>query len=80
MHELSLCQNIIKIIMDQAHKHQKKRVLRINIEIGDLSAVDVNALTFWFEVVVKGTLAEHAKLHMIKVRGNELMIKSMEAE
>jgi hydrogenase nickel incorporation protein HypA/HybF len=80
MHELSLCQNIIKLIKEQADKHQKKRVLTINIEVGDLAAVDFNALTFWFDVIVKGTLAEKAQLNLIKVEGNELIIKSMEAE
>lgn len=80
MHELSLCQNILKIVKEQANEHQKKQVVRINIEIGDLSAVDFNALTFWFNVIVKGTVAENAKLDIIKVKGRELIIKSMEAE
>ena len=80
MHELSLCQNILKIVKEQANEHQKKQVVRINIEIGDLLVVDFNALTFWFNVIVKGTVAENAKLDIIKVKGRELIIKSMEAE
>ncbi|RDI43419.1 hydrogenase maturation nickel metallochaperone HypA/HybF [Aquicella lusitana] len=80
MHELSLCRNIIKIVQDHAERHQKKRVFKITILIGDLLAVDCKALAFWFNVVAQGTVAEDAKLDMINVIGTELVVKSMEAE
>lgn len=80
MHELSLCHNIIQILKEQANILGKKRVLIIHMEVGELSVVDCNALTFWFDVISKGTLAENAKLNLITVKGNSLIIKSMEAK
>lgn len=80
MHELTLCQNILKTIKATALTHQKQRVHSITLEIGDAFMVDTDALKFWFPIVSKNTLAEGAKLNMIQATGTDMMIKSMEAE
>ena len=72
MHELSLSQNVIGIIEEQAVLQDFDCVLKVRIEIGALSCVEPEALIFCFEAVTRGTLAEGARLEILKVPGQAL--------
>jgi len=62
MHELSIAQEIIRIVTDQQKQHQFKSVEIIKIKAGGLSGIDPHALEFAFSVVAEGTCAENAQL------------------
>ena len=62
MHEMSLAQGVIDIILDQAIAQKFDRVKRVVLEVGALSCVDPHALEFGFDAVANGTLAEGAEL------------------
>lgn len=72
MHELTLCQRIMSIINEYSRGKNYHRVKKIVLEIGQLAAVDEEALRFGFDVVAKGTLAEGAILDVIEIEGQAI--------
>ena len=67
MHELSLCQNMLEIVENQCHQHNINQVTDLWLEIGALSCVEPEALSFCFEISAKGTALENCSLHFIHV-------------
>ena len=72
MHELSLCRTIIDIINDHVSSKQNHRVTKVSVEVGQLIAVDPEALRFSFDIVTKGTIAEKAVLDIVEVEGQAI--------
>ena len=62
MHEVSIAQGLLKILHDETNKHGVSRVTRVHVRIGELSTIVPDALTFAFEVVSEGTVAQGAEL------------------
>jgi hydrogenase nickel incorporation protein HypA/HybF len=60
MHELSLMRSMVGLIEESARRERFARVLRISLEVGALCNVEPEALTFCFDLVARGTLAERA--------------------
>jgi hydrogenase nickel incorporation protein HypA/HybF len=69
MHEMSLCENLLQILEQQALPQQYSKVKTVCLEIGVLSSIEIEALRFSFDLVVHGSLAEGAKLEIIAVPG-----------
>jgi len=65
MHEMSLCENILEILTEQAKEQAFSKVDLVRLEVGPLSGVEVDALRFGFDVVMRGSLAEEAKLEIV---------------
>jgi hydrogenase nickel incorporation protein HypA/HybF len=65
MHEMSLCQGVVRILEEQAAAHDYKRVRTVRLEIGPLATIEPEALKFCFDAAARGTLAENAKLDII---------------
>ena len=72
MHEMSLCEGIRGVIEDQARQHSFSSVRRIRLEIGRFAGVEKAALSFAFDVVMRGSVAEGARLEMIDLPGRAL--------
>ena len=68
MHELSVAQNIIEIVKENAEKLQAKTVTEVELDIGTISGVVKENLEFAMEVAVKNTILEGAiiKIHVIQ--------------
>lgn len=62
MHEMGIVQSIIDILEEQARLHNAKRVVRVSLEFGALTAVMPSAIDFAFEVLSKGGIADGAKV------------------
>lgn len=69
MHEMSLAEGVRGIVEDAARAHGDRRVGAVVLEIGELAAVEVEALTFCLEVVLRGTVAEGARIDIEAVPG-----------
>jgi len=69
MHEMSLCESVLQILEESAHKQEFSSVKRVWLEIGMLSCVEPEAMRFSFDAVMKGTLADGAKLELLRVPG-----------
>lgn len=65
MHEMSLCESILGILNEQAEKETFSRVDRVCLEVGPLSGVETDALRFGFDVVMRGSIAEEARLEIV---------------
>ncbi len=66
MHELGITQNIVSIVKEHA---KDKKVERVLLEIGKLSAIMPDAVHFCFDVCSQGTILEKAKLEIIETPG-----------
>jgi hydrogenase nickel incorporation protein HypA/HybF len=66
MHEMSITQGIIELCLEHANG---KRVLSLDVEIGELSSMVPEAIEFCFEACSQDTLLEGAKLNIIRVPG-----------
>jgi hydrogenase nickel incorporation protein HypA/HybF len=62
VHELSIAQNVLDIVLEEGRKHEIKQVLVIKLQIGALAAVVPDALTFCFEMLSQNTMAAGASL------------------
>ncbi len=67
MHELSIANSLIDIATEHADAHGADRIDAITLCIGALSCVHTSALTFSFELIAKGTIAEGARLEFKKL-------------
>jgi len=67
MHELTLCQNILRIIEEHAERDGFSRVRRVCLDVGVLAAVEPEAMRFGFEVASRGSVAEGAELEISHV-------------
>ena len=69
MHEMSLCEGILQVLEDQAESQDFTVVKKVWLEIGALSGVELDAMRFSFDAVMRGSLADRAKLEIIETPG-----------
>lgn len=69
MHEMSLAEGILQIVEDAAGKQNFKKVTEVRLEIGALSGVEPEALTFCLDVVFRGSVAEGARVELERLPG-----------
>jgi hydrogenase nickel incorporation protein HypA/HybF len=65
MHEMALCESIRCTLEEQSRLQHFSRVARVSLEVGRLSGVEVEALRFGFDVVMRGSVAEGARLEIV---------------
>ena len=69
MHEMSLAESVLQLIEDAAKREGFTQVKSVSLEIGRLAAVEPEALSFCFDAVTRGSVAEGAALEIIDVPG-----------
>lgn len=69
MHEMALCEGVLKILEEEAVRQRFERVKAVRLEIGQLSHVEPEAMRFCFEAVTRGTLADGASLEILRPAG-----------
>ena len=67
MHEMSIATHLLGIVRRAARDARATQVLRVEVSIGRLRAVEPTSLAFCFEVLCEGTLAEEAELILHEV-------------
>ena len=67
MHELSLAIQIVEMATEETTKAGSNTIMEIELEVGTLAGVDVEALTFAMESAVIGSLAENARVNIIQI-------------
>ncbi|NMG31813.1 hydrogenase maturation nickel metallochaperone HypA [Aromatoleum evansii] len=69
MHEMSLAESVRGIVEDAAGAQGAQRVKTVVLEIGELSSVEVEALRFCLDVVLRDSLADGAAIEIEAVPG-----------
>ncbi|MGC6359660.1 hydrogenase maturation nickel metallochaperone HypA [Bisgaard Taxon 45] len=67
MHEMSLCESIMRIIEKEGTRNQISQITDLWLELGTFSCVEKSSLQFCFEIMCRGTIAENCRLHIIDV-------------
>jgi hydrogenase nickel incorporation protein HypA/HybF len=64
MHELSIACSLVKAAIHEAERHGVTRVVKVDVVLGALSGVEMEALMFCFPAVARGTVCEGAGLRV----------------
>jgi hydrogenase nickel incorporation protein HypA/HybF len=94
MHEMSIAQSILDIILQESGNHKVTRVLSVALKVGELSAVETESLRFCVQVtcrcqdcgsnftvqelVFNCPSCQGVRVEMLS--GRELSVESFEAE
>ncbi len=62
MHELSIIQSILSIVLEKAEGAQASKITKINLTIGELSGIVDDCVQFYFDILSKDTIAAEASL------------------
>jgi len=65
MHEMALCESLLESLRDAAREHGFARITKVRLAVGAFAGVEVEALRFGFDVVMRGSLAESAELEIL---------------
>lgn len=69
MHEFSIAMDIVDIATTHAERENATTVTEVEIEVGELSGIVLDALEFALESAVKGTVLEGAERKIISIPG-----------
>jgi hydrogenase nickel incorporation protein HypA/HybF len=69
MHEMSIAESVLAIVEETARREGIHAVRAVRLEIGQLAAVETRSLRFCFESVVRGSVAEGARLEIDETPG-----------
>jgi hydrogenase nickel incorporation protein HypA/HybF len=70
MHEFSISHEIVQAVLTSVKENKVKKVLSVQLEIGEMALLNVEQVTFWIHELFKRTEAEGAKVKVkvIKAR------------
>ena len=68
MHELPITQHIIKIAEKHCRDNNGKRVVKVNLVIGDYSGYVGDSVQMYFDIIGEGTLCEGAVVETVCLR------------
>ena len=64
MHEFSMTAQIVENVIQEAKKHNAKRVLEVHLAIGKLTFLGIEQVRFSYDALVRGTMMEGSKLYI----------------
>lgn len=62
MHELPVTESVLRIVLNHAQRARARRVVRVNLVLGELSSILGDSVQFYWDLIAEGTLAEGAQL------------------
>jgi hydrogenase nickel incorporation protein HypA/HybF len=69
MHEFSIAHNIIEIVEDTARQNNLTHVEEVELDIGELSGIDIPALETALECLIPQSFIEGANFKINRIRG-----------
>jgi len=69
MHEFSMTTQIVENVLQEAEKHNAKKVIEVHLAIGKLTFLGVEQVRFSYDILVKDTMMEGSKLHIEEKNG-----------
>jgi len=68
MHEFSISSEIVNSVLSTVAKNKGKKVLSVQLEIGELTHLNIEQVTFWIHELFKGSIAEGAKVKVKTIK------------
>lgn len=68
MHEVSIIQNVVEIVLEKAIENNFTKVNKVSLKIGELSGVLPEALNFAFKGCIIDTMLKNSILEIEKVK------------
>ena len=68
MHEMSVCESMLGVVLRHAEKNHAGKVTRINLVLGEFSTVMPESVQFYFDIISKDTVAEGASLNFRRTK------------
>jgi len=62
MHELSVTESVLKLVLEEAGRAQARSICAVNLAVGEYSAVVPDAVEFYWGFLSRDTIAEKARL------------------
>lgn len=69
MHELSIALSIVDIAEEEVKKANASKVEKIELDIGNLSGVEIDALEFIWQEAVRSSVLENSERRINRIRG-----------
>lgn len=69
MHEFSMTTQIVETVLQEAEKHNAKKVTEVHLVIGKLTFLGLEQVRFSYDVLVNGTIMEGSKLYIEEKNG-----------
>lgn len=66
MHELTITESLLKTASDYALKNGAKKVVALNLVIGDLSGIIDDSVQFYWDMISENTICSASKLNVEK--------------
>ena len=67
MHELPVVQSLLEITLEHAAQHRARRVLALNLIIGQLSSIVDDSVQFYWDILARDTIAADARLNFRRI-------------
>ncbi|MEW6457392.1 MAG: hydrogenase maturation nickel metallochaperone HypA [Acidobacteriota bacterium] len=67
IHELSITEEILRICLEEANRAGAKRIIKIKLKIGEITNIVPECVSFYFNILSKGSIAGNAKLDIEKI-------------
>jgi hydrogenase nickel incorporation protein HypA/HybF len=68
MHEMSVTESMMGVVLRHAERNHAGKVTRINLVLGEFSTVMQESVQFYFDIISKDTIAEGAELDFHRTR------------
>ncbi|HIE38842.1 MAG TPA: hydrogenase maturation nickel metallochaperone HypA [Anaerolineae bacterium] len=69
MHELPVTQSLLEIALRHAEEAGARRIVQLNVVIGELASIVDDSVQFYWDIISRGTIAEGAQLHFERMPG-----------
>ena len=67
MHEQSIVQSLLALALETAEKAGARKIIRINLVVGDYTGIEEDAVNFYFGFLSRDTIAAGATIHYTHV-------------
>ncbi len=67
MHELAVVQSLLQLTLDHAAQHRARRVLALDLVIGQLSSIVDDCVQFYWDILARDTIAADAQLRFHRI-------------
>ncbi len=70
MHEFSIADEIVKNVLDTTKKNKGKKVVFVLLEIGELTHLNGDQLSFWIKELFRDSVAEGAEVKIKRIKAH----------